>query len=352
MLTGIRAAALTGYAGLARSVGLDPEALLAEVGLEPGDLAVPDRWIPGAAAARLLELSAARSGCADFGLRLAGLRGLGTLGPISVVLRDEPDLGSALELLIRYQRVYNEALRMQLRSDAGTATLVTWLEFGERVPTVQALDLLMGAVMGIVRALVRGDWQPLSVQFAHPVPADPEPYQRVFGSRLRFDHEFTGLTFPARDLTAPLLTSDASVRPYSQQFLSAIVVPRDPSVRVHAADVVELLLPLGRCSLEEVSRHLGLGPRQLQRALAEESSSFSDVVHLTRARLAERYLTTGRRSLTEVSQLLGFAAPSAFSRWFRERFGASPSAWRAATAGVTPVEIPRPRGVPAEDPAG
>ena len=35
-----------------------------------------------------------------------------------------------------------------------------------------------------------------------------------------------------------------------------------------------------------------------------------------------------RRSLTEIAQELGFSEPSAFSRWFRRRFGCSPSEWR------------------------
>jgi AraC-like DNA-binding protein len=48
-----------------------------------------------------------------------------------------------------------------------------------------------------------------------------------------------------------------------------------------------------------------------------------------RASLAERYLAVGRYTVGDVSALLGFAAPSAFSRWFSRRYGLSPSAWRA-----------------------
>jgi AraC-like DNA-binding protein len=47
-----------------------------------------------------------------------------------------------------------------------------------------------------------------------------------------------------------------------------------------------------------------------------------------RRSLAERYLANDRYSLTDVSQLLGFAAPSTFSRWFHGRFGVTPSQWR------------------------
>src|SRR3954468_17778869 len=89
-----------------------------------------------------------------------------------------------------------------------------------------------------------------------------------------------------------------------------------------------MLLPLGRCSTVHVARSLGVTERTLHRYLAAEGESFSAIVHDTRQALAERYLANDRYSLTEVSELLGFPAPSAFSRWFRQRFGASPTQWR------------------------
>jgi len=39
-------------------------------------------------------------------------------------------------------------------------------------------------------------------------------------------------------------------------------------------------------------------------------------------------------ALTDISYQLCFAAPSAFSRWFRDRFGVSPSEWRREAAGA------------------
>jgi AraC-like DNA-binding protein len=94
--------------------------------------------------------------------------------------------------------------------------------------------------------------------------------------------------------------------------------------------LVEMLLPVGRCSTHQVARSLGVTQRTLHRRLATEGQSFSSIVHATRETLAERYLSADRYSLTDVSELLGFTAPSAFSRWFRRRFGVSPTQWRAA----------------------
>jgi AraC-like DNA-binding protein len=329
MQPSVRCATLDGYVGLARSSGLDPAALLAGVGLAVADLAVPDKWVPAAAVARLLDRSATGSGLADFGLRLAGLRRLSTLGPLSVVLREEPDLRSALGLLVRYQHSYNEALRMRLDESDDLATLRLWFEFGEPAPTRQALELAMATLLGIVRELLGRQWEPLSWCFAHRPPPTLATHREVFGPRLQFGHEFTGLVLYATELDAMNTASDPLLRPYSQQFLQALGTPPAATIAARVRQLVEMLLPLGRCSSVQVARGLGLTERTLHRRLAAEHESFSSIVHATREALAERYLATERYSLTDVSELLGFAAPSAFSRWFRQRFGISPTRWRA-----------------------
>ena len=51
-----------------------------KVGLDPADLAVPDKWISAAAVARLLEASATSRVTPDFAVRLAEARRLSTWG--------------------------------------------------------------------------------------------------------------------------------------------------------------------------------------------------------------------------------------------------------------------------------
>ncbi|MGY1738185.1 AraC family transcriptional regulator [Geodermatophilus sp. SYSU D00684] len=324
----VRYAALTGYPEVARSVGLDPARLMAAEGLDLGALAEQDRWVPAAPVARLLERSAAASGCEDLGVRMAGYRRLSALGPLSVVLREEPDLRSALDLLIRYEHAYNGVLDLRLLEADGLATVQVWLNFGAPVPVRQFLDGTTAVLVGVVRSLVRVDWQPLSVVFAHGPPADPTLFHQVFGPGLRFDEPFTGVVFPARDLELPTVTADPGMRTYARRLLETVPAPRPTSPTEQVRSMVEVLLPTGRCSLVHVSRSLNIPPRTLRRHLAEEGETFSTIVHATRIRWAERYLANDAYSLTRIAHLLGFAAPSAFSVWFRGQFGATATEWR------------------------
>jgi AraC-like DNA-binding protein len=324
-----RYGSLSGYLELAMSLGLDPDALMRSVGLDPADLAVPDKWVPTARIARLLEFSARAGGREDFGLRLAEYRQPSTLGPLSLVLRYEPSLRSALDLLIRYEHSYNEAIRIRLSEGNGLATIRLWFELGEPVAARQGEELAVAALYGIIRDFLGPTWRPLSVCFSHDSPATLDTHIRVLGDRLRFGHDFTGLLMYARDLDAPNAAADPGRRLGKDETLRALGAPRGLTAADRARDLVEVLLPTGRCSADEVARAMGVDRRTLHRHLTHGGTTLSSIVDVSRAALAERYLANDRYRMTEISGLLGFAAPSAFTRWFRRRFGDSPSQWRA-----------------------
>jgi AraC-like DNA-binding protein len=325
----LRYATLTGYAEVARASGLDPARLMTSVGLDFADLPATDKWIPAPPVARLLERSARESGCEDFALRMTRMRTLSTLGPLSVVLREEPDLRSALELLTRYEHVFTGVLDLRLVEADGLATVQVWLDLGEPVPIRQPLDLTVASLVGIIRMLVGAGWRPLSVCFAHRAPANLGTFHQIFGPGLRFEHAFSGVVFPARDLNLPTVTSDPGLRPYREQLLQSIAPPRPETTADQVRGLVELALPLGHCSVAQISRTLGVQPRTLHRHLADAGESFTTIVHATRAQLAERHLANDRYSVTDVSQLLGFTAPSTFSGWFRQQFGTTAREWRS-----------------------
>jgi len=344
----VRWAALIGFPELCRSVGLVPERLLADVGLDMGDLAQRDTWIPAAPVARVLERAAAESGCADFAVRLNKWRPFSGLGPIGLVLREEPDLRSALEVLIRYQPAYNGVIDLRLVEAEELATVEVWLEFGLPIPNQQSLDLTTGTLLTTMRGLMGADWKPRVVCFSHPAPPDLTAFREVFGESLQFDHDFTGVVFPAGDLDAPTVTADPGFRPYARQLLQSLPAPRAATTADGVRSLVEFLLPLGRCSMSHVSREMGVQPRTLHRRLTSEGQSFSAIVQTTRARLATRHLANDRYSLTEISDLLGFATPSAFSTWFRKQFGTSAREWRAGTRSAPAINgVSAINGVPA-----
>jgi AraC-like DNA-binding protein len=326
----VRYASLNRYIELSQSLEIDPIRLMRNVGLDPSGFAVQDTRVPAEAVTQLLEDSASASGCDDFGVRLAELRQFSNLGPLSLVLREEPDVRSAIELLIRYEHTYNEALRLRMSERDELATIEVRLDFeDEQRPCRQAVELAVGVLRGVLREFLGPDWQPVSVCFAHPAPPDSTVHDRVFGLTPLFDQPYTGLVLYSRDLAASNRISDPNLRAYAQQFLRSLGAPKDLTTIDRVREMIKLFLPAGRCSLAQIARELHVDRRTLHRHLAAHGETFSTLLDETRAELAERYLSNSRYSLTEISLLLGFCAASGFSRWFRAQYGCSASEWRA-----------------------
>lgn len=92
--------------------------------------------------------------------------------------------------------------------------------------------------------------------------------------------------------------------------------------------IVVRLLAARACTVEQVALQFGVNRRTVHRYLAREGHTFSAILESVRRDLAPGYVGDRRRSLAEVSELLGFATPSSFSRWYRRNFGANPAADR------------------------
>ncbi|RZL76734.1 MAG: AraC family transcriptional regulator [Rhodococcus sp. (in: high G+C Gram-positive bacteria)] len=328
-----RYAALNNYVELARPLGLNPARSLREVGLDPASLSLQDQWAPAAAIADLLERSAATSGRDDFGLALATLRRFSNLGPLSMVIREEPDVRSALKILIRYEHLYNESLRTRMSENGGIATLRVSVDVGQPGELRQSIDLAVGVLYRLLRDLLGPQWQPLAVSFTHPAPQHGSTYTRLFGRIVQFDQVFDGISLYATDLDAPNAMSDPLLRPYAQKFLESIEASHEATTVNRVRELIEILLPTGRCSMEQVAHSLGVDRRTVHRKLAAEGDTFSSVLDSIRAELAGRMVGNSRRSLIEIADMLSFSSPSNFSRWFKSSFGCSPTTWRATAMG-------------------
>ena len=326
----LRAATLTNFESVATACGLDARALLAEVGLPPRCLEDPDLPLPGAAVAELLERAATRGHEPAFGLRMAAARRLSNLGPLGLLMRDQPTLRHALGALVHHIHLHNEALTVTLEEGDGLVTIreETVIEGG--APTRQAVELAMGTTFRVLTLFLGEGWRPRLVSFRHDAPPDAQWHHRLFGPAVAFGQEINGIFCNAAELDAPNPGADPVMARYTRLLLEA-----DPGKHPTMSDRVRrlavLLLPRGHCRAEVVARHLGVDRRTVANHLAAEHTTFSELIDAMRGELLQRYLAQGSRSLTEVSALLGFSELSSFSRWHRRQFG-MPARLRIRTA--------------------
>lgn len=326
----VRAACLTNYDEVARASGLNPTRMLLDAGLSPGVLTDPDLMIPVDRVGRLLQASASLSGNESFGLCMARTRLLSNLGPVGLLIRDQETLRKSLILLVRHLALLNGALTLAVEEQGDTVVIRELLLAGSaHAPTRQRVELALGVMVQAIRQLIGRDWQPRRVCFEHSAPHDLRMHTQMFGPHVEFNHEFNCIVCAKADLDARNEFADPAMARYAQKLLETSVPAGDGALLDDVRRAILLLLPSGRCSLERVSEHLGVVPRTIQRRLTEKEQSFSSLMNDIRKELAARYVFETNRSLTEISDLLGFTAPSSFSRWYQMQFGCTAKESRA-----------------------
>jgi AraC-like DNA-binding protein len=328
----IRSASLTHYAEVARHAGLDPYRMLSEFGLPPRCLAEPELMIAIDAVRRLLEASAERSGVEAFGLLMAKARRLSNLGPLGLLIREQPTMRLALDEFVRHSKRLNEALFLTIEEAGDVVVLREELIVGHSGSVRQSTELAIGVAFRMLRAFLGSEWRPRRVCFAHGAPAERSMHEGVFGRHVEFRHDFNGIVCASADLEVVNPDADPQVARLARQMLEARPVSKAADMTTRVRELIVMLLDGGTCTVDRVARHLGVDRRTVHRHLAREGTTFSGLVDAVRRELAERYVDEQHRSLAEVSALLGFAAPSGFSRWYRQRFNAKPSARRAPIA--------------------
>jgi AraC-like DNA-binding protein len=318
----VRSASLTNYAEIAQKAGLDPGRMLREFRLPIRALDDTEQIVPMSAVRALLEASAERSGLEAFGLLMGETRRLSNLGPLGLLLREQPTLRGALEAMVAYGNRLNQTLYLTVEEAGDIVVLREEIVVGSTGSVRQSTELAICVAFRILRQVMGPDWRPRRVCFAHDAPADRSVHERIFGRNVEFGHDFNGIVCSRDDLAHVNPDADpAAVQLAQRLFESHPSSSEDASMVAQVREVVVRQLGTGTCSIDRVAQHLGIGRRTIHRRLEREHETFSNILDSVRRELADRYVNEGKRSMTEVSALLGFSALSGFSRWYRRQHG-------------------------------
>lgn len=331
-----RSAHLTGVLDLCREAGIDGYALAATVGLPPEVLVEPDLRLSVELMGRLIELAAEQTGMEDFGLRLAEGRRISNMGPVGLLIRDQPTLRAAIDAYVRYSWLQNDAYSLAVEAfDDQVVLRIAGPPWQGR----QGQELAVAVAARTIRAVMGESWKPLEVWLTHAAPARLDSHRRVFGVTPLFDQDAMAVVLRRSDLDTAIPSADPAMARPIALYLERLTQQRSVALRAKVGDLIVALLPAGACSVEEVARRLGMDRRTLHRRLAAEGATFTEILDTTRRGLVTTLLTSSDRPLQTVADLLGFSSLSAFAHWFRRHYGQSASAYRGAHAGA--AQIPR-----------
>jgi len=105
-LNTLRIGATMGVPDVLRSLGRDPAAVLAEVGIGLDLFDNPNNLISFAARGQMLAHCANRTRCPHFGLLVGERGGLSSFGLVGLLAKYSPNVGEALYRLVRFMHLH------------------------------------------------------------------------------------------------------------------------------------------------------------------------------------------------------------------------------------------------------
>lgn len=309
---------------------IDPDPLLNRCGLKRASLDERKRINLASQIAFLNEVGGA-IGNEWLGLDLADQVDLREMGMIYYVASSSHILEDALRRLIRYVRLGNEALVLQM--DQGAICRITLSYSGvARHRDRHQTEFLAMVLLRLCRQLLGQHIVPVSATFVHHRIGNLGAIRQRFGCDVAFDAYADQLSFDGALLKRPIVGDDPHLNEIMVKLCEDTLAARASNVspfRTLVENTIAPLLPHAEANAAIVARRLGLSERTFARRLAADGVSFGEILDGLRHEMALSYLQDGLQA-SQIAWLLGFHQLSSFSHACRRWTGKCPSEHRRA----------------------
>ncbi len=325
----IRSAGLSGFAFLVNELGGDVNSLLAQVGLTVNDIEDSENLIPYEAFVNILEYAADNLACQDFGLRLASYQNFTVLGMLGSLMQSCETVREALVCAQKYFAIHNHSsASWTISEDNNLAYLTRYEQVSLNAQAIQYRELVLSLSVKLLRYLINKPLVGAYLDFSHERISPKLTYKRAISIGVNFNQESERVVFSNKYLNMPIQMGDG----LASKRLEANIVD---ILKTHENDTVKqvgllILQTFSRQkhSIENIAKLMNLHPRSLQRKLKKENQTFKKILNKIRLDRACWHLQSSEKSITQISEILGYKNISAFSRTFKAQKHCSALQWR------------------------
>jgi AraC-like DNA-binding protein len=307
-----------------RDLGYNPEALLAAAGLRDQDLAHPDARVSCELYGTILGRAQQERFTPNLGLALARVTPLGAWPLLDYLVLTADTVGAGVHQLTRYLRLTGSPVTLRLRDDGDPIRIEIASAVSPLAAEFQVAIMHFHFHKELAERFVAD-----GISFQHR-PDDPNAFERTFGCPIACNATWSGTTLSPAVWHLPLPRRDPLLREMLEQHANALLdrLPNRTGVSLEVQRELIARVSGGDTRVSAVARQLKMSARTLQRRLAEEGSSYQQLLDLARKEAASRYLTESTLAIGEVAYLVGFSEPAPFHRAFKRWFGVTPERFR------------------------
>jgi len=306
--------------------GIAADALLSKAQLSRGQLSQDSDGISVASQHRFLEFAAIETNDPLLGLHVAAEMDLRDAGILFYLAAASATVAEALEHLVRYAGTANEALNLDISLHKRETVLTVHPIGGHEEPRRQFSEFIALAVMRALNRATNRDFAPSRMTFAHTRNGGLREIHRILRCPVEFAQIADSWVLPQSVMELPIISGDSHLLHILEAHADDLLSERRAATGLRGLVENRLLsmLPSGRAQKAVIAQQLGMSPRSFTRHLAEEGTSFGEVLDSLRHHLALRYLEDQRISIQQIAWLLGYSEIGAFNHAFKRWTGTSP----------------------------
>jgi len=314
------------------SSGVPVDSFLRGYGLSAAQLTSLYERVPLHKYVALAEAAATRLNRPFLGLELGEEFTLADLGPFYALFILQRDLQGALTRLSRFESTWQTNTMLELVRGNSTSTCRYCIQDPSIWPRRQDAEFAMASLTTFIRDLTHKRWRPLAVEFEHGVGERVASLSAFFNAPVRGNCAANQLIIANTDLEKPLRwrfeAGEHDIAPILERHLMDLLRPgeeRDPGSSAKRVDAL-VARRLGRAvvSIEAVAAEMNMSVRSLRRHLAQEGTSFRQILQGHRRVAMEAILNSNGARLSDLANRMNYSDSAVLSRAFKSWTGMSP----------------------------
>ncbi len=250
--------------------------------------------------------------------------------PYFDLILSSPTVEIAIQIALRFRIVYSQISHFNMTVEDNFCVLKRHSFVPIEVDDRQVCLYTVGKVFLLLIALIGGSSKVERVCLIQTEDEHKLELEKFFNCPISFSQDFDG--FIINESLLYKYQSNFDAKKYHQLLdqLSnqKVIFPENQKFSSSIKSLVLQSLSTDCCSLDNISEQIGMHPKAVQRRLLKENLNFKLVLSDVRMNVAKRLLVQPDVSLIQISAMLGYSEPSAFSRAFQAVNNCSPREWR------------------------
>jgi len=286
----VRSGAVEGIDTLVRKLGSNPNRIKESAGLRPAQFRDPNSFLALSKLSLLLE-SAARS-CKSpyFGVLLADHQDWHVLGELPINICQEPTIEAAIHKFAKILFLHAGGIEITIASCRKQSQIQFRYLFGNADDMPQLYQISLGQLCHILLSLLGSDKGILSLHLRQTKPKTEQSFTSKQFSNIQFSSAFNGISITPEALKIKPRLDNEMIKQHFDDYLHHLQNNFPNSFSDQLKALIGRMLPSSDCSLRNIAQALDLHPRELQRRLHAEGTSYIKLIHETREKIAKEYL--------------------------------------------------------------